>query len=49
MGGGFCALQIRSQHWWPVVNQNSEDGLAQLKGELGEQLMLNGIDPVNLF
>ena len=27
----------------------SEEGFAQLKGELGEQLMLNGIDPENLI
>ena len=31
------------------AESNSEEGLAQLKGELGEQLLLNGIDPENLI
>lgn len=44
---------LRASNTQPALvarcESNSEDGLAQLKVELGEQLMLNGIDPVNLF
>jgi len=44
---------LRASNTQPALvarcESNSEDGLAQLKGELGEQLILNGIDPVNLF
>jgi phosphomannomutase len=44
---------LRASNTQPALvarcESKSEDGLAQLKGELGEQLMLNGIDPENLL
>ena len=43
---------LRASNTQPALvarcESNSEEGLALLKGELGEQLMLNGIDPENL-